>query len=89
MFKDIFDLFYMSCFILKRKLKLENILFSEVYFNVWMNKVIKFLCNSEYNIIWVVYMCGYDSVFYFICVFKKYFKIILLEFLVFLFFFCY
>lgn len=72
---DVASIVFMSASTLKRKLATEGTTFSELYLIARMNLATKLLRTGKYSVSSVAVLCGYDSVSYFICCFKKQFNI--------------
>ena len=72
--KDVSALMHVSDSLLKKRLKLENSSFSQILLDMRMQKA-RVLINRGYSVSQTTALCGYASASYFICQFRKYFKI--------------
>lgn len=72
--KDVSALMHVSDSLLKKRLKSENSSFSQILLDMRMQKA-RVLINRGYSVSQTVALCGYASASYFICQFRKYFKI--------------
>lgn len=67
----------MSESLIKKRLRDEGMLFIEILRDIRMRYVKKFIILNFYFINVVVQKCGYNSILYFICVFKDYYGVML------------
>ncbi|EKK5946230.1 helix-turn-helix domain-containing protein [Salmonella enterica] len=72
--KDVSALMHVSDSLLKKRLKSENSSFSQILLDMRMQKA-RVLINRGYSVSQTAALCGYASASYFICQFRKYFKI--------------